>query len=248
MNEPLRLDPKDFFDFIARPEPAVLFLSVHSAHSFNPRLCECFDDGKVAFGRLPLLDLFDSVRPALSFLRGEIVACGASVPMAVPPGYYLFQNGRMLAWDSGLPAAGDGKRIIRGSLVGAAVSLFTRNLKFVSMAIQFAAETAAAERVAIRFQRAAADHRENPRKSSAYSGSTSDDLANAYRVLQVEPTASDDEVNQAWRELMQKYHPDRAARDSDEFERLSRICVEFNRARDTIRYHRRHAHRHAASE
>jgi len=239
MNEPLSLEPKEFFDFIDRPEPAVLFLSVHSSHSFNPQLCECFDDEQVAFGRLPLLDLIDSVRPALSFLRGQIVACGESVPMAVPPGYYLFQHGQMLAWDSGLPEAGDGKRIVRGSLVGAAISLFTRNLVFVGMAIRFAVEKAAAERVAFRFRRAAAANRENPRQSSKNTEHLNEDLARAYQVLRVRPTASDEEVNQAWRKLMQKYHPDRAARDAEEFERRSRLCVEFNRARDTIRNHRR---------
>lgn len=250
MNEPLQLDPTGFFDFIARPEFVVLFLSVHPAHRFNHLLCECLveEEGTgVAFGQLPLLDLFESASPALSFLHGEILACGASVPLAVPPGYYLFQQGQMLAWDSGLPSAADAKRIIRGSMLGAVFTLFTRNLSFVGMALRSAAEEAAAARMAFRFRRAAAAHRENPRRASERTEAAPDDLTSAYRVLQVDPTASDEEVNRAWRALQRKFHPDRAASDPDEFDRLSRRCVEINLARDTIQNHRRQSRRRAAA-
>ena len=250
MTEPLQLDPTEFFDFIARPEPTVLFLSIHPAHRFNRLLCEHFDkveDAQIAFGQLPLLDLFESASPALSFLHSEILACGASVPLAVPPGYYLFQESRMLAWDYGLPLAADAKRIIRGSLLGAAISLFTRNLRFVGIALRSASEAAAVERMTLYFRGAAAAYRDNPRRASAYTETTIDELASAYRVLQVEPTASDKEVNRAWRVLQKQFHPDRAAQNPEEFDRLSRHCVEINRARDIIRKHRRRTQRHAAA-
>ena len=145
MDEPLQLNSMGFFDFIARSELVVLFLSVHPAHRFNHLLCERFAEEKgteVAFGQLHLLELFASATPALSFLRGEIIECGAPVPLAVPPGYYLFQHGHMLAWDSGLPSTVDVKRIIRGSMLGAVFSLFARNLSFVGMALRHAAEDA----------------------------------------------------------------------------------------------------------
>jgi hypothetical protein len=251
MNESIQLDPTEFFDFIARPEPTVLFLSVHPAHRFNHLLCDCFDDVQgfhpAAFGQLPLLALFECASPALSFLHREILACGASVPIAIPPGYYLFQQGQMLAWDSGLPATTDIKNIIRGSWLGAAITLLTRNLLYAGIALRSAARKAAAERVAFRFKRATASHRDNPRQAYERTDTTTDDLANAYRVLQVDPNASDDEVNRAWRTLQQKFHPDHAARDPDEFDRLSRRCVEINRARDIIRNHRKHRRQCAAA-
>jgi DnaJ like chaperone protein len=101
--------------------------------------------------------------------------------------------------------------------------------------------------VAVHFRQAAEASREQPRRESAYTQTTSDDLAHAYRVLQIEPTASDEEVNLAWRRLQRKFHPDRAARDPEEFDRLSRQCVEINRARDIIRSYRRHAQGRAAA-
>jgi len=251
MKESIQLDPTEFFDFIARPEATVLFLSVHPAHRFNQLLCDCFDDSEgshpVAFGQLPLLDLFACASPALSFLHREILACGASVPIAIPPGYYLFQQGQMLAWDSGLPTTIDVKSIIRGSWLGATITLLTRNLIYAGIALRSAARKAAAERVAFRFKRAAASHRDNPRQAYERTESTNEDLANAYRVLKVDPSASDDEVKRAWRALQQKFHPDHAARDPDEFDRLSRRCVEINRARDIIRKHRKHTRQRAAA-
>ena len=251
MNKPIQLDPADVVNFITRPEPAVLFLSIDTAHRFNHSLCEHFaeDEGiAVAFGELPLLDLFDSANPALAFLHGEIRASGASVPIAVPPGYYLFHRGQMLAWDLGLPFAADAKRIIRGSMLGAALSLLTKNWRFVGMALLSATEEAAAERTASRFRRAAAAHRENPWRTSERTETTTEELASAYHVLGVDPTASDEEVTRAWRSLQQKFHPDRAAHDPGGFDRLTRRCVEINRARQIIKNHRRASRQHAAAD
>jgi hypothetical protein len=243
MNKPLELDPTGVLDFVARPEPAVLFLSAHPAHRFNPCLCECFvtdPPSEVAFAQLMLWDLVTSASPALTFLHREIQACGAAVPLAIPPGYYLFQGGQMLAWDSGLPSATDAKGIIRGSLFGAALSLFTRNWRFVGIGLRYAAEQAAAARIAARFRQAAQIHRDNPRPQSERTETTYDELSHAYRVLGVSPTATDEEVTRAWRVLQRKFHPDRAANDPEAFDHLSRRCVEINQAREIIRNHRKH--------
>lgn len=250
MNEPLQLDAAELVDFLVRPEPAVLFLSALPAHPFNRHLYAHFEEdggAQIRFGESSLLDLIASPHAALAFLHHEIRASGVSVPIAVPPGYYLFQGGRMITWDAGLPSSSDVKRILRDSLSGAALSLLTRNLAHIRRALRFAAESAAAERLALHFRRAAADQREDPDRESADRRPPEDDLTHAYRVLGVEPTASDDEVQRAWRALQQRYHPDRAAQDPQEFERLSRLCVEINRARDTIRRHRRNRGPHAAA-
>ncbi len=251
MNESIQLDASNFFDFITQPEPVVLFLSIHPVHRFNQLLCDHFHQiegcQQVRFGQLPLLDLFGSDNPALSYLHSEIIASGTSVPIAIPPGYYLFKQGQLLAWDSGLPATTDVKKIISGSWLGTAIALITRNLLYAGIALRSAAEKATAERVAFHFQRATFKQRENPRQKSHQSETSSDELADAYRVLKVDPTASDDEINQAWRTMLQKFHPDRAARNPDEFDRMSRLCVEINRARDIIRKHRKHRHKRSAA-
>ena len=242
MSQTPELDQASFFDFIAQPGPAVLFLSVHPAHPFLYQLRTYFEkeaEIDVSFGQLSLMGLVESGSPVLTYLHGAILSNGVSVPFPIPPGYYLFQEGRMLAWESGLPTRDDTGRIFRGSLLGAIFSLYTRDPSFVGEALLAAATDAAAARVASRFRQAAAAFREQPRRESAYTQTTGDDLTRAYRLLQIEPTASDEEVNRAWRRLIQRFHPDRAARDPEEFDRLSRQCIEINRARDIIRAHRR---------
>ncbi|HEX8110135.1 MAG TPA: J domain-containing protein, partial [Kofleriaceae bacterium] len=68
---------------------------------------------------------------------------------------------------------------------------------------------------------------------------TTDELLRAYQTLGVSPTATDEEVQQAWRRLRVELHPDAAAGDPVEFERRSRLSAELNRARDIIFAHRR---------
>jgi DnaJ-class molecular chaperone len=60
----------------------------------------------------------------------------------------------------------------------------------------------------------------------------------AYQTLGVLPSVSDREVQQAWRKRRIENHPDSAAHDPVEFQRLSRISSDLNRARDIILRHR----------
>lgn len=43
------------------------------------------------------------------------------------------------------------------------------------------------------------------------SSASSDSLAEAYRVLEIEPSATDDEVKKAYRRMAMKYHPDKVS-------------------------------------
>jgi curved DNA-binding protein CbpA len=53
-------------------------------------------------------------------------------------------------------------------------------------------------------------------------------------MLGVLPTATDREVHDAWRRRRMEHHPDRASHDRAEFDRLSRLSADINRARDVI--------------
>lgn len=62
----------------------------------------------------------------------------------------------------------------------------------------------------------------------------------AYTALGLEPGASDDEIDRAWRQLMGKYHPDRVAGAADEIRALAEIrSREINAAYDRLRELRR---------
>ena len=145
----------------------------------------------------------------------------------------------MLAWDSGLPTAADAKVVARSALLGAIWSGLTRNVSFLAQALRLAADEAAAQRMAVAFHAAAvAAEQPRARRPSASSRITDDELLRAYQMLGVPPTATDQEVQEAWRRRRVEMHPDSAARDPAEFERRSRASVELNRARDIIFAHR----------
>lgn len=56
-----------------------------------------------------------------------------------------------------------------------------------------------------------------------------------YRVLDVRHDAPADEIKRRWRELAREHHPDRAAHDAEERERLTTRMARINAAYDVLR-------------
>jgi hypothetical protein len=242
--EPIPVDPARFFDFVADPALAVLFVSVHPAHRFNRALSQRLAGQRldaVTFGSIPFTDLVLNGGGALPFLQQGLEACGGPSTFGALPGYWLVRRSEVLAWDSGLPIAADARTMAHSALLGAIWSGLTRDLSYVVQAVRLAADDAAAQRMAAAFHAAAVapEPSRERRPPPAAPRSTDDELLRAYETLGVSPTATDEEVQQAWRRRRVKLHPDSAARDPAEFERRSRISVELNRARDIIFAHRR---------
>ena len=137
MSGPVEIRAAQFFDFIAAPEFALVFVSLHPVHPPNRalgrRLGELQGDG-VSFGAVSMIDLVTTASPALPFLRQGLSSCGVSRARDVLPGYYLFRRGRMLAWDSGLPSRIDAMPIARGSLLGMIAFAYCRDMAFLGKA------------------------------------------------------------------------------------------------------------------
>ena len=239
MAEPVEVRASELIEFIHTPGPVVVFVSVHPEHPFNaalPRRMREATPRDVTFGTTGLLDLVVSGSPALSVLKQGLFACAVSTRLEALPGYYLFRDGRMMAWDSGLPTGADLTMIARGALPGLVVFAITKDLGILATAVRLASDEATAIRLTDRFQQAfESPHqgaRPPPRRASEQ------DLARAYAVLGVTPNATDAEVDRAWRARRVAWHPDRAVGDAVEFARRNRLAVEINRARDLIREHR----------
>ncbi len=247
MDIDLDIDPATFFNFVTQPELNVLFLSTHPSHRLNESLLTELENKKITFGRLLFSQLLAAGPEALAFLRTELLASNATTRFPIPPGYYLFCDGQLVTWQLGLPAFADAKTILSESWLGAACSWLTKDIKFLRLALTHTAQRIAAARMASEFLDAAAKHQERPHSATHTRTSSDDELSAAYARLNVSPSATDAEVTNAWRQLQRRYHPDRAARDPDEFERLSRLCVEINQARDVIFAHRKQTKRGDAS-
>ena len=238
MSEPVPVDAAHFFEFIDRPGLAVLFVSVHPRHTFSEALSRQLSAGHtdIALGTISFVDLMASGGSALAYLHEGFRACGVSAVGALP-GYCLFRQAQMLAWDSGLPTIAELEVIGRSALVGVVFSGLTNNLSFIVQAMQVAFDQAAAHRVSRVFREAAAQPSYR-RSAASASAPRADDVQWAYDVLSVRPSATDREVHQAWRRLRIEMHPDTVAGDRAEFERRTRRSVDINRARDIIVAHR----------
>ncbi len=226
------LDESSFLDFVAEATPSVVFLAVHPLHPFNENLPQQLQEAglaEVRFGTLTLMELVLGKGPVLPFL------VQATRPANVLPGYYLFIESQLLAYDSGLPLRAEAPHLIRGAALGAVVYGFTGQSFHVLEALLVAAHGSTSPRIAKRFVTAASRFRSQPRDANTHRPAPSrDELAWAYALLGVPGTATDAEVNHAWRKLRVACHPDHAASDPAEFERRSELSREMNRARDVI--------------
>lgn len=241
MTEPVAVGVERFFEFIDRPGLSVLLVSVHPRHTFSAALSQQLNSNNqdIAQGTISLVDLVTGGGPALPFLHQQFRACDAS-QLGVLPGYCLFREAEMLAWDAGLPTLADVSAIVQSAMVGLVFSSVMSDLLFVVSALHLAAEQVAAPRVALKFRQVAAG-RTRRQAGAASAPPPIDEVRWAYDLLAVAPSASDREVHQAWRRRRIEMHPDTAAGDPAEFERRSRISADINRARDIIVSHRARA-------
>ena len=73
------------------------------------------------------------------------------------------------------------------------------------------------------------------RNNGARSGSTVNELTQAYKILGISPSASDDEVKKAYRQMALKHHPDRVATLGDDVKLAAeKKFQEINNAKEVI--------------
>jgi hypothetical protein len=229
------------FEFTGGPGLSALLISVHPLHAFSDALGQLLtaEHTSVALGTVDLRDLVVT-GPALRFVHEGLYRCGAPSRWGVVPGYCLFRQGEMLAWDSGLPRMDDVHLVARGAVVGAVWSAVERDPAVFGEALRQCADYVAAARVAARFREAASAPKAQPREERQWTRNEPrwappiEDLAWAYAQLGIGASATDEAVHQAWRQRRMACHPDYAVEDPVEFARRSRLSADINRAREII--------------
>jgi hypothetical protein len=240
MTTPIHIEPANTLEFVRQPGLSVMFMSAHQLHVFNealpPCLTACADEVAV-YGEVAWLDLVRCASPVFSYLQRGLVELGGPNVFGALPGYWLFRNGEVLAWDAGLPNLPELKSTAPSALLAFLWTLATRDPRLLARTLQLAGRAPVAQRIANHFQTALRQpHRE--RTETNQTESDAQDLSWAYRTLEVSPTASMQDVQRAWRRKRAQYHPDRAANDPAEFARLNHLAQQINRARDVILQHR----------
>ena len=231
------LNPGSLLPFVDAPGLAVVHVCLTLGLPLNrallPRLAILEEPVRV--GQVDLLALVRSNGTALSALRHALRRLGARGRIVLP-GYYLFDDGRLLAFEGGLPTPGDARRIARGTLLGLLFSALQRRSSL--RGLDLSVDDAVAKRMATRFRRALRQRRTRRVGAAPQEPISLDPLTAAYALLGVAPTASDHAVRDAWRRKLVAVHPDRAARDAREVARRTRRAAELNRAYEIVTQHR----------
>jgi len=238
VSDPVPIAAPRLFEFIGHSGLTVILVSAHRIHTFNPHLGQrlAADHQGISLGIVDLRELIVTNMDGLRYLHQGLRQCGAPSAWGVLPGYCLFKDGAMLAWDAGLPSLHDVEAIIRSALVGVAFWSVSQDVSFIGEALRSGVEQVSGYRVAAHFRQAASttDAENRAGGERPFSAPPVDDVYWAYQVLGVLPTASDHEIHQAWRRRRTESHPDSAAADAAEFDRRSRLSADINRARDII--------------
>lgn len=245
MTELRELDEHSFYEFVAQPGPGVLFAFVHPLQPLNAalpqHLPEAFDGLEVPMASLSLTELVIARSPVLALLQQATQDSPVARRFGVLPGYYLTCEGRVVAWQSGLPAGPERSLLLGGAIFGAVWHVKTGQGALVARLLQSVFDEASAKRIAGSFARAFAHRGERESGTRSAPRATPDDLRWAYRLLGLTPSASERDVERAWRKKRAESHPDLAYGDPSELERRTRLSLELDRARELIRAH--HAER-----
>jgi hypothetical protein len=152
-------------------------------------------------------------------------------------GYYLFVNGRLIAYQSGLIDFARDKRSIGVGIVAGLVGLFTES-RTVMESAGIAIGAQAAHRVISAFSAARSRYAERQKQRAAPKAPppppspTVDELVVAYQTLGIHPFSTHDEAKARFRTLAKEWHPDRFHHDptktAEAHIRMSQINVAYS--------------------
>ena len=226
-------------NFIRSQEICVLRANLSSILGFNIvlqlHLKQEFQ-GKINIGWIDLTKVNHKEAIIKEFLKEWMPKIGLPSTHSILPGYYLFKNGKLVAYHPGTieqtkaNLQEQGIATIISAFAGIIVGLVAKDASKGMEAFIHGMEAPPSLKVFEFFKKilgATNSSYSQQKQKIVYD----DELLNAYRILGVSPDVSDKDLKKAWIKLIVKFHPDKSQTDIEE---RTRISAEINNAYDLI--------------
>jgi hypothetical protein len=221
----------------------VLKANAGIGNSFNQFLLQQLESdypNQINVGWVDLKKLSYRSKIIQEFAKVWLPNIGLSNNDTILPGYYLFKKGKLIAFHPGtldlqnIDPAMAKFTLVSGSIAGLIVGLVERDgVKGLKTFLDIL-DMPTAFKVLDFFKQSLGS------QNSTYSQYQQrvvyeDELTKAYKLLDVSPGATDDEVKKAYRKAILKYHPDK---DHNDKEGRTKMTAEINNAYDLIKKER----------
>lgn len=238
--EPIEITSSTLLKFISLKQLCVLRAKTNQELGFNKilklQLQQSFQD-EINFGLIDISKVDYNDKIIEEFVKLWMPNIGLKLSNNIFPGYYLFNNGTLVAYHPGTidPSKVDpkiqGMTAIFSAITGLIVGIIEKDTWKGLEAFVNIMEAPQAFKVFEFFNEVLGEKKSShsqERQRTVYEG----ELEKAYKILGVSPDVSDFELSKAWKALQLKWHPDKS---QDNKEERTKIIAEINNAYDIIK-------------
>ncbi|MFC0876974.1 J domain-containing protein [Saccharicrinis sp. FJH2] len=229
----------NFLDSITSVDLFVLRAKTGNELDFNKILQLQFEQhysDRISLGWINISEINYNEKIITEFVKSWIPDIGLQKTESVMPGYYLFKNGKLIAYHPGtidlskINQQVHGLSAIFSVIAGLVVGLVEKDFLKGVEAFLNTLEAPQAFKVFEFFKEALGDAQSSSkqRQQSVFN----EELDRAYKILGVSPDNTDEEIKKAWKKLQLKYHPDKSIENKDE---RTKIIAEINNAYDLVK-------------
>lgn len=162
-----------------------------------------------------------------SWIDAQHAQMGRPAGASVRPGYYLFLDGQVSAYSSGLIDFKRDKISLGVGLAAAIAALYWQRTALFDGAVH-AASFQASVRVLQVFEAAITGRPQHATHQPPLQEGTIDEIKLAFEVLGLPPSATQDEVKARFRGLAKEWHPDRFTNNAPKYAEASLRMTQIN--------------------
>jgi hypothetical protein len=242
--EPIQIIPVDLSKFISDNKLCVIKAGLEETVDFNSTLnnqLNQFYKANLKIGFINIENL-DYANAFVQSLIGErMINIGLDGSETMLPGYYLFKDSRLVAYHPGtfdiskLDVGEQKAYLWIGAIAGVLSGLSQKS--FASALLTFSATMEVPTGMSIfKFFKEVLESKNELDIKRKQKLVFLTEIDNAYALLKVSKTATDEEVKKAWKSMLKEFHPDKSKEDK---EGRTKLCVSINEAYEIIMNHRK---------